>query len=1121
MHSWDQRSRRADLLNFRSIRPSRFRIADRIWSRKSRQCQPGVTPKNSVARMLRLDELRFIHGLAKDTLFFRARSKKHGVSPGRLTTPGRLQCIISVMAARARQRTILQRCLVVFLLGISRLGAIDPHQPIIQMYHSVWTAREGVTGQVESLAQTADGFLWLGTTNGLLRFDGVLFERYKPESGSFASVSVTALLATPDGGLWIGYTNGGASFLNRGRVYNYSETEGMATGQVRSFAQDADGTIWAATVGGLARFDGHGWRYINKNWNPLNLPIKSPSTVAADRMGNLWTCGWNEGVFVLPRGGDRFEKVAPGPVPDDVRTFVDTGDGFIRLWVPQTLSLLRLPVRVPDGKRPQASFANSAGIFLADRDGSAWLATADSIWRVPDVKRFQGRVSANDPSLEKFTPADGLTSGDILTMLEDREGSVWVATSAGLERFRQRNAVTTRLQSSATDGIDLVAGDQGAVWASSPTILKDSRNGKQVPGSPADIRFAFKDPDGAIWYWAGHDTSGALWRWDQGKFAKRALPYNKPVRALTRDGAGDLWLSIMGTGVFRQDRGAWSLVELLKGEPDMTAYAAANDREGRVWFSYPERKKVARWDGGSIEVFSRENGLSIGAVSVLVESGREMWAGGDAGVGFFRDDTFHSVEPTGSAEFGEVSGILVTPRHGVWLTVGGGIVNIPQTEVQLVLQDSHHKVEYQTFDLVTDLDQPLEDPPFKAAAMGADGILWFATHSGVVRINPAHLHRNSLPPPVAIRTVMANGKTYSAHTDDVLPPHTTNVRIGYSVLSLAVPERVRSRYRLSGSDREWQEAGSRGEARYDNLGPGRYTLEVTASNNDGVWNGRGASLSFTIQPAFYQTAWFQLLYVLAGALLIWLFYRMRLRQVTGRVRLRYNERLAERTRIARELHDTLLQSFQASLIQMQAARDLFSRRPEQAAQNLDDAITMAAGAIAEGRGAIQELRSQPAVEDDLAKVLTMTGQDLARSQESKEGPVSFRVGVEGERQALKPLLQDEVSRIARELLRNAFQHAQAAQIEAEIRYDPHLFRVHVRDDGKGIDAEILKAGGRDGHWGLAGMRERAKRIGARLDFWSEAGAGTEVQLSVPGSIVYQTNHKESRSWLLRRKRARS
>jgi signal transduction histidine kinase len=247
---------------------------------------------------------------------------------------------------------------------------------------------------------------------------------------------------------------------------------------------------------------------------------------------------------------------------------------------------------------------------------------------------------------------------------------------------------------------------------------------------------------------------------------------------------------------------------------------------------------------------------------------------------------------------------------------------------------------------------------------------------------------------------------------------------------------------------------------------------------------------------------------------VWALYRQRVLQVARQ----FEARLAERTRIARELHDTLLQSFQASLLQMQSARNLLSRRPEQAVQNLDGAILMAAGAIAEGRDAIQHLRSHAAFQGDLSQLLTVTGHELRRPYEVKEEPVTFRVAVEGERHDLEPLLQDEVYRMARELIRNAFQHAEAKQIEAEIRYEHRRLRVYVRDDGKGIDPEILKAGGRDGHWGLAGMRERAKKIGARLDFWSEAGAGTEVQLTVPSSIAYRAVHSHRRFKLFRRKR---
>jgi signal transduction histidine kinase len=239
----------------------------------------------------------------------------------------------------------------------------------------------------------------------------------------------------------------------------------------------------------------------------------------------------------------------------------------------------------------------------------------------------------------------------------------------------------------------------------------------------------------------------------------------------------------------------------------------------------------------------------------------------------------------------------------------------------------------------------------------------------------------------------------------------------------------------------------------------------------------------------------------------------------GEFNARIEERVEERTRIARELHDTLLQSFQASLIRMQAARNMFDRRPEKAVQSLEAAITMAAGAVAEGRNAIQELRAQPTSGGDLAQLLTAASQELARSEEAPENPPTVRATVEGERQDLEPLLQDEVYRIARELLRNAFRHAQAERIEVEIRYESRQLRVHVRDDGKGIDPEILKAGGRAGHWGLPGMRERADRFGGKLEFWSEAGAGTEAVLTVPAKVAYGASNGGPFSFLRRRKAA--
>jgi signal transduction histidine kinase len=327
------------------------------------------------------------------------------------------------------------------------------------------------------------------------------------------------------------------------------------------------------------------------------------------------------------------------------------------------------------------------------------------------------------------------------------------------------------------------------------------------------------------------------------------------------------------------------------------------------------------------------------------------------------------------------------------------------------------------------------------------------------------------------------------------------------------------KYKMEGQNQNWHELVNERHATFTNLGPRNYRFRVIASNNSGVWNETGDMLEFSIAPAYYQTSWFYAACAAAFLALLWGLYRLRLHQIQRELNAQLDGRVEERLRVSRELHDTLLQSFQASLIQMQAARNILDRRPENAAQNLDKAISTAAGAVAEGRSAIQDLRVQPASVGDLPQLLTAAGQELAHSEETPEKPPAFRVAVEGERQDLAPLLQDEVYRIARELLRNAFRHSQAGQIEVEIRYESRQLRVHIRDDGKGIDPEILKAGGRAGHWGLPGMRERANRFGGKLEFWSESAAGTEARLTVPAATAYGASNGRSFSFLRRKKRS--
>jgi signal transduction histidine kinase len=377
-------------------------------------------------------------------------------------------------------------------------------------------------------------------------------------------------------------------------------------------------------------------------------------------------------------------------------------------------------------------------------------------------------------------------------------------------------------------------------------------------------------------------------------------------------------------------------------------------------------------------------------------------------------------------------------------------------------------------------------------------------------IDPKNLARNELPPPVHILRLVADHKTTSGTANVTLPALTRDVEIDYAALSLVSSEKVRFRYALWGVDKEWQEAGSRREAYYMNLPPGHYRFQVIASNNDGVWNQQGDILNFSIAPAYYQTIWFRIALVILVLMLLCVAYVVRVRQLARQFNMTLEARVSERTRIARELHDTLLQSFQGLLLRFQSASNLLPARPVEAKQRLDNAIDQAAGAITEGRNAVQGLRVS-ALENDLVNGINAIGKELNSDTSGLASP-AIDLDVEGTPRNLNPAVRDEAYRIAGEAMRNAFRHAQARQITVEIRYEERQFSLRVRDDGKGIDEETLQRHA-VGHFGLHGMRERAEIVGGRFEIWSKLGSGTEVELSIPGAIAYGTSIR--RSWWLR------
>jgi signal transduction histidine kinase len=456
--------------------------------------------------------------------------------------------------------------------------------------------------------------------------------------------------------------------------------------------------------------------------------------------------------------------------------------------------------------------------------------------------------------------------------------------------------------------------------------------------------------------------------------------------------------------------------------------------------------------------------------------------------------------------------------RSLWAYTGCGLLRIPLNEVNAWIADPRRQLAMTVWDAAEGA-MPWGAPSTfgPTFAKATDGRLWFVAREDIQVVDPHHLAFNRLPPPVHIEQIVADHKIYwqnlpgAAVAKVSLPALTRDLAIDYTALSLVAPEKVHFKYKLEGQDREWREVVNDREVQYSNLAPGNYRFRVIACNNSGVWNEQGDTLDFFVAPAYYQTNWFRALCAVFLLALLWAAYQFHDRQLQHEFALTLEARVGERTRIARELHDTLLQSFHAVLLRLQTVSQLQRERPVEAQDELDSTIKEVAEAITEGRDAVQGLRESTVQKNDLALAISTLGEELAT--DSTGDRPQFRVAVEGEARNLHPILRDEIYRIAGEALRNAFRHAHARKVEVEIRYDDEQFRLRVRDDGRGIDRAVLSRQGSEGHFGLPGMRERATLIGGKLTVWSEVDVGTEVELCVPAGTAYTSPRRAS--WLSR------
>lgn len=960
-----------------------------------------------------------------------------------------------------------------------------------QLTRRTWFEGDGSTIPQDILVQSPDGTLWLGG-NGLRRFDGVRFVRY-PEPGDMPlpSSAIKALAPGPDGTLWIGFRFGGVAQLRHGQVVAYGENDGLPEGSVEDLAWGPDGRLWAATTRGLLEFD-------SKRWNrvaPQAIP-QAAWAVFCDSSGNLWVMT-SDRVLVRTARDPNFRQIASGSGQPNLRpVFSMARDRSVWAWT--TDGLTRMVV-LPDGtfKTSHMSVDGAAPPLLFDRDDRLWLG-GDNIQLVADPHSGEGATPPAATTLPATTPDN---------FLSDREGNVWVITSEGIERFSPTDVLKLSLPKCTAGWNHAIAGRPASstVWITCggdphrPRGATEIQAGEPVAwrGDVPGFSASYGAPDGVVWF-GGRAGIGRIET--DGTVSMIASPDEArggEIQAIALDQRGELWVSVVYHGLFRLSGGVWSRNGGLKDLPPSAAVVASVDADGGIWFGYTQ-DRIAHVQNDQVKWFGKPDGLSVGNVTALTIHGHHMWVGGDQRFQSFDGTRFHTITAISDNPFTGLTGILETPTGDLWLNGDRGIIHVSYTDAQRVLHSPDARVAFRLLDEFDGVGHATSLRPIPSALQTANGQLWFLNNKEVLQIDPARSTYNTLPPPVTIWSITSNGVRHPAQESEItLPVDSSQIQIEYTAGSLVTPERVKFRYKLDGLEHEWQDGRARREAFYTNLPPGHYVFSVMAANNDGVWNPKAATVRFLIVPAFYQTTWFRLLWICALLTVLTLLYHLRMRQMSAQVLARLAERLGERDRIARELHDTLLQGVQGLILRFQAVADTIPSR-EPAHDAMEKTLERADRLLSESRTRVKDLRNSSSFSHvSLPQTLASEGEQMALIY-----PAKFMMRTDREAHPLHPIVGEEVLLIAREALFNAFQHAQASHIEVDVYHGEAELIVRVRDDGRGIGAETMRGGAATDHYGLVGMRERATKIRGRLAMWSAVGAGTEIDLRVPATVAY-------------------
>jgi signal transduction histidine kinase/ligand-binding sensor domain-containing protein len=971
--------------------------------------------------------------------------------------------------------------------------ALPKSQALADLKHSRWTVETGAPPGIQALAQAGDGYLLIGSWRGLFRFDGLSFEGVPaPRDAIDRSDEISALKTLPNGETWVGYRSGDLAIYSGGRLSPLSVPRNP--GSIRQIEQDREGSVWivrAHRQGEILRLRQGHWDRIDQSWG---LSKQFIFRVLCARDGTVWV-SMMDGLYYRPPGARRFLR-SPQPVTIGA-DLAEDGEG--RIWLYDGRGVRRLPVRPETFAGPiKAAYPSPVAEstrfrMLFDRDGGIW-ATAQSggVFR---FRRFAGREGPSASAPEVYRAADGLTSDIAGPMIQDREGNLWVASTAGLDRFRGARAVLERgVPPASAFAYSLLPARDGSVYAN------DSDSFYQIPpgGTLRKILgkvnplFLCEGHEGELWL----GTADGLRRYKDGRLTRDAMPDLYPTDGVldcAMDHLGNLWIAAGDIGLFRRGpKGGWTPYPLK--DPEHQLYAAIKpDVRGRILLQY-RGPLVQRIDFPIVSTVWADAGAKLGRLLSTEQDGEDLYVIAQNGLVRVRGGRAAVIRRADYPQLQMITGMARS--HGqTWLMSATGVLHAPSAQFDAAFDRPGSPLRFSVIGMEDGLPGTAMLGGQYHAAAGADGRIWFVTREGLARVDPREIALNPLPPPVKILSLTADKTRYDSPSRLELAKGARNIEIDYTGIGLTNAGRVRFRYRLDGVDKGWMEVGARRSAFYTNLSPGTYRFQVTAANEDGVWNERGASLDFKIPPTFLQSALFKGLCAVAALAMLWLVYALRVRAIAGRLRATASAKLTERERIARELHDTLLQAVQGLIMRLQnLADDLPRQQPQR--QTLELELDRAEDILRDGRGRLRDLRtarSHDAMEDWVREIAVRQG----------FGPeVEISITTTGKARPLSDAVAQEAVGVANEALFNAWRHAQASRVEVSIGFGARVFSLRVTDNGVGLPATRSTAEGVNGGFGIAGMRERARKLGGALIVQPAPLGGTDVQLTVPASAAY-------------------